>query len=222
MDRATALRLSEQMKIHFEQILREEWEMLVLKMLFESEFGKDLVFRGGMALRLAYGSPRFSADFDFSLLKEIGNERFTSEIKKMASQFPQVELSDLRSKYYAYLAELRIKEDWKEMPFRIKIEISKRESNRLGQGYELILLTSPVTNIQALGNVATLEQILKEKYSAARSRGEARDIFDLWFISQKLKKRLDLSGIKVPSEEIKRDLRKYLPKDYWPVIEELG
>lgn len=222
MDKTTALRLAKEMKIYFEQILREEWEMMILKKLFESPFGKDLVFKGGTALRLAYNSPRFSEDLDFSILKKISDIVFSSEIKKIESQFPQVKITDLKSKYYTYLAEFKIKEDWKETPFRIKVEISKRKTFKKGKGYELLLLTSLVTNVQALGNVATLEQIIKEKYRAARSRGKARDIFDLWFINQKLKRKLDLKGIKVPRKEMKRDLRKYLPENYWSVIEKLG
>ncbi len=222
MDKTTALRLAKEMKIYFEQILREEWEMIILKRLFESPFGKDLIFKGGTALRLAYNSPRFSEDLDFSILKKISDKEFSSEIKKIGSQFPQVEITDLKTKYYTYLAEFKIKEDWKETPLRIKVEISKRKTFKKGKGYELLLLTSLVTNVQALGNVATLEQIIEEKYRAARSRGKARDIFDLWFINQKLKRKLDLKGIKVPKKEMKRDLRKYLPENYWPVIEKLG
>jgi len=37
---------------------------------------QKLVFKGGTALRLAYGSPRFSDDLDFSELKTIELKKF--------------------------------------------------------------------------------------------------------------------------------------------------
>lgn len=224
MDRETALRLSRDLKIHYLQIIREEWEMVILKALFESAGGKALVFKGGTALRLAYNSPRFSEDLDFSLIgsksaKGLGLREVVNNITK---SFPQVEVTDFSSKFYTYLVELKVKEDWSDLPFKVKIEISKRKPFLKPADYETILLNSPATNIQVLGNVATLEKILEEKYAALRTRAKARDAFDVWYISQKLKIEFDLKKIKIPKKELVQDLRKYLPQNYWPVIDKLA
>jgi len=58
------------------QIVREEYEMILLQSIFNSFMSQKLVFKGGTALRLAYGSPRFSDDLDFSELKTIELKKF--------------------------------------------------------------------------------------------------------------------------------------------------
>lgn len=222
MDRETALRLSKEYKIHYLQLVREEWEMAILKKLFESAIGKNLVFKGGTALRLAYNSPRFSEDLDFSILGKIAEGRLKEIADEMARLFPQVKITDFAQKFYTYLIEFKIKEDWTELPFKVKIEISKRRTFSRGAGYETLLLNSPVTNIQVLANVATLERILKDKYKALKDRAKARDAFDIWYIGQRLKRKISVKDIKVPKKELMRDLRKYLPQNYWAAIDRLG
>ena len=79
MDLIAAQTLSQKLQISLEQVVREEYEILLLKEIFESEFGANLVFKGGTALRLVYNSPRFSEDLDFTLIKDFDREGFISE-----------------------------------------------------------------------------------------------------------------------------------------------
>jgi predicted nucleotidyltransferase component of viral defense system len=65
MDKNLAEQFSKELKININQIVREYWEMLILKELAESPLGEKLVFIGGTALCLAYNSPRFSDDLGF-------------------------------------------------------------------------------------------------------------------------------------------------------------
>jgi hypothetical protein len=46
-------------------VLREYLQYLILKAIYTSKYGKDLVFLGGTCLRIIYGSARFSEDLDF-------------------------------------------------------------------------------------------------------------------------------------------------------------
>jgi len=222
MDRQIAQKFSQELNIEPTQIAREEWELIILGGLFESELGTNIVFRGGTALRLAYNSPRFSEDLDFSILKDTSPNKFQNIIQRITDRFSQIKITDLASKYYTHLAELRIKEDWLNDAFHIKIEVSRRKDYKKGAGYELILLASPVTNVQTLGNVSTLEQIFKEKLAAIQSRKLGRDLFDLWFISQKLKKDVDFSKYNFTKKQLKYELSRFLPKNYWDFFEKLG
>jgi len=70
MEREIAERQARDLKIDVTQVVREFWEVLILKGLFDSPEGKFLIFKGGTALRLVYGSPRFSEDLDFSLAED--------------------------------------------------------------------------------------------------------------------------------------------------------
>jgi predicted nucleotidyltransferase component of viral defense system len=52
-------------------VVREYWELIILKGLYESPQGRYLIFKGGTALWLAYDSPRFFEHLDFSLTQEV-------------------------------------------------------------------------------------------------------------------------------------------------------
>lgn len=219
MERELAQNLSRKLRIDITHIVREFWEAIVLKGLFDAPEGKLLIFKGGTALRLVYGSPRFSEDLDFSLTKNELKGKFKPLIKRIVSAYPELTITDLEEKYYTYLGEIRINEGYLPSPFRIKIEISKR----LERGYrsELALISSPVSTIQCLGKVSTLEQLYKDKVACISTREKPKDIFDLWYICQKLKRPYIPGSIAISQKELVRDLRKYLPRDFWPAIENL-
>lgn len=100
----------------------------------------------------------------------------------------------------------------------MKIEISKREIK--DYEWELKLLTSPTSVIQVMGQVASLEQIYKDKLTCLKGRAKPKDFFDLWYISEKLK--IPYTPREIASKkDFIRDLRKYLPKDFWPAVEGL-
>ncbi len=60
--------------------------MIILKHLFESELGSYFVFKGGTALTLAYGSPSFSEDLDFSVLQELSNEKLDRLLREISTK----------------------------------------------------------------------------------------------------------------------------------------
>jgi len=219
MEREIAENQARDLKIDLTQVVREFWEIIILKGLFDSTEGKFLIFKGGTALRLVYGSPRFSEDLDFSLISDRLKGKFESLIKKIISPYPELTITDLQGKYYTYLGEIKVTQDYLPSPFRIKIEISKRREK--GYKSELLIISSPVSTMQLLGNVATLEQLYKDKLACIKERAKPKDIFDLWYISQKFNKAYKPAAIMIPKRELVRELRKYLPKDFWPVIDRL-
>jgi len=220
MEQSIAARKAQELQIDRTQVVREYWELVILKGLYDSRFGRNLIFKGGTALRLSYGSPRFSEDLDFSLIQDVLKGRFSSLVKKMIAPFPELYLTDLEEKYYTYLAEIKVSQNYLPLPFRIKIEISKRRI--MAYQWELKLLTSPATTLQVLGQVATLEQIYQDKLSCLMSRAKPKDLFDLWYICQK--RGTPYESVKMPFKkgDMVRDLRKYLPRNFWPIIEELA
>ena len=200
-------------------MVREYWELIILKGLYESPQGRYLIFKGGTALRLAYDSPRFSEDLDFSLTKDVMKDKFLPLIKKIISLFPELIQTDLEEKYYTYLAEIKVTQNYLRLPFRIKIEISKREIKNYQ--WELKLLNSPATVIQVMAQVATLEQIYQDKLDCLKGRAKPKDLFDLWYLSERLKIPYTPKPMPLRKKEFIRDLRKYLPRNFWPAIEGL-
>jgi len=219
MERDIAENQARDLKIDVTQVVREFWEIIILKGLFDSPEGKFLIFKGGTVLRLVYGSPRFSEDLDFSLTLDRLKGRFKTLIRKIVAPYPELTITDLEVKYYTYLGEIKVMQDYLPSPFRIKIEISKRRMRVYNS--ELALISSPVSTVQFLGRVATLKQLYKDKLTCIKGRAKPKDIFDLWYISQKLNKVYRPETILIPKRELVRELRKYLPKDFWPVIDKL-
>jgi len=216
MEQLIAEQKARELGIDRTQVVREHWELILLKGLCESPQGRYLIFKGETALRLAYGSPRFSEDLDFSLAKDVMKGKFRPLIKKITSPFPELSETDLEEKYNTYLAEIKVSQNYLSMPFRIKIEISKRETQNYQ--WELKLLNSPVMVIQVMAQVATQEQIYQDKLNCLKERGKPKDLFDLWYLSERLRIPYAPENINFKKKDLIRDLRKYLPKDFWPAI----
>jgi predicted nucleotidyltransferase component of viral defense system len=203
--------LQKSLGISQEQIVREEYEMIILKKLFESEVGKSFVFKGGTALRLAYDSPRFSEDLDFSVVEKFDKEALDVLLKSIDSEYEAVELAEARQKRFTYFALFKVKEEFTPQAFSIKFEASTRPVNwQKDKEYKLLALSSRVTNLTILAQVATLEQIEKEKLTIDPTR--VRDIFDLWFIGQKLGKTTPLNFKGWDMRIVRRELHKFLPE----------
>lgn len=221
MDQHLAEGFAQRFKIAVEYVVREECEMLLLRSLLESRLGSSLVFKGGTALRLAYGSPRFSDDLDFSAIAPIPTEGFVHIIQALSKGLPQVTLVEALAKRFTLFALFKVREAYLPQPFSIKIEISTRpEVWERGRDFELRLLTTDFTNVTVLAQVATLQRMWEDKQKALAARKQPRDLYDLWFIAQKLRQGFspDLTGF--DRKAIKRELRKYLPRNHWGVIEQ--
>jgi len=220
MDQPSAEFFSRKLGIAVEQIVREELEIAVLKPFLESRFGNELVFKGGTALRLAYGSPRFSDDLDFSALAPIEESAFKKASLAAAKNVPEASLTEALAKYHTLFALYQFRVPFIRRPFSMKIEVStRRESWKQGRDYELKLLSSEVTNLTVLAQVATLERMARDKKKALEARHQPRDLYDLWFISQKLGQEFEPDAAGFDPSLLKRELRKYLPRSHWRLID---
>ncbi len=220
MDIITAKTLSGKLQISLDYIVREEYEILLLKDIFESKYGNNLVFKGGTALRLSYGSPRFSEDLDFSLIKEFDSEGFLDFLKSLGSKYPNIIEVETKNKFYTIFAIFRINEPLLPRSFSIKIEISKRDRNLFKtKDMSLKIIKSETTVLTTLGNVASIETILREKKDALKNRKVARDVFDFWYLNQLLKKEVEVDFTGFDRNKVKAELHKLLPKNYWRVVD---
>lgn len=166
-----------------DNILKEHFQMYLLELLFSSIFSKDLVFKGGTALRLAYKSFRFSEDLDFSLLKPVAFKDFELVIKKIVNRVLDSKIKEVYDKKHTLFAKIMFAVNFKPISIGVKIEINKEIKQ---VEHELHLLTSSFNNIEVIGNVFSLNQILKDKLVLIDKRHEPRDLFDAWYVSQKI------------------------------------
>jgi len=221
MDIATARGLSNKLQISIDCIVREEYEILLLKEIFESEYGTKLVFKGGTSLRLAYGSSRYSEDLDFTILEEFGANSFIEFLKNVANKYKEnITIEAEIEKFYTIFAIVKVRENFLNHAFSIKIEISKRKGKWIKEkDFTDKVIRSEVSPLTVLARVATLLSILREKKDALKHREAARDIFDYWYINQLLRKeaKIDLSGY--DKAQVKSELHRLLTKPYWRVVD---
>lgn len=222
MDLIAAQSFSNKLQISLDQAVREEYEILILKEIFESGYGSNLVFKGGTALRLAYSSPRFSEDLDFTLIiiKDFSKEGFIRFLRKLEKKYPAIIEVEVMEKFYTIFGLIRIKEDYLDRSFSIKVEVSKREGKWVeNRDYSNKIIKSEVTPLTVLAQVVSLERILEEKVDAIKNRKAPRDIFDFWYINQLLQKQVkpDFKGF--DKEHCKAELHRLLPRTYWKVVD---
>jgi predicted nucleotidyltransferase component of viral defense system len=221
----TMLTQDQAQKFAFEQqtvvdnILKEHLQMVPLDILFNSPFEDRLVFKGGSALKLVYGSSRFSEDLDFSLLGEVNFTDFSQAVQKIEKFIPGAKIKDIHDKYYSLYAKVVINIAFRPIPIGIKIEVNKN-SHDFDQS--IALIKSSFNNLEVIGRVYTLESILKDKIRIIEKpeRREPRDLFDAWYISQKLGRNLVIKDeYKYSQKELMDSLNHFLPKNQRKVIE---
>ncbi len=202
-----------------DNILKEHYQMYILDVFFKSSFEKDLVFKGGTALRLAYGSFRFSEDLDFSLLKNIPYTSFKHTIEKLSAFIPEARVKDIYDKHNTLFAKVVFDVGFKPIPIGIKIEINKNVRDFTSN---IALFRSPFNNVEVSGKVYTIEAILKDKLKIleTRERREPRDLFDAWYIHQKLHTVFMIKKeYKYPQKELMDKLNPFIPKNHRHVLE---
>jgi hypothetical protein len=142
----------------------------VVQALARSEVGSQIVFKGGTALKLLYGLPRFSEDVDYDSLPGFSPHDLFGIIGKVLKK-KKWEISDEALKYHTVLFELRFMGP--DRNFHVKIEISTREKE----------LETTIVSLRG-ASVLTLEPsfLMTEKLLTFVERKAGRDIFDAWFI----------------------------------------
>ncbi len=222
MDIETLNNLVEKIKISADRILQEEAEVIFLNALAKHKISSKLIFYGGTALRLVYGSPRFSEDIDLIQIKKINFSDFRDLVKQTVKDNQNWQLKDVKDKRKTMFALFLIKDNKLKHAFSIKVEIHK-PNKRVKLDKELSLIKSPVSALEPLLLVPTITELKKLKQESLSKRKKARDVFDLWYISRLLRENFVLPE-KMPKyseREFRNELQVFLPKEYYPVIQQL-
>lgn len=231
---------SQQLQIDEFSILREYVQLAFLNQFYLGKGMEKTYFKGGTAIRLIYGSGRFSEDLDFTTNLphdqiELG---VAKTVDRLSAEFPNLTWKNLQS-----LAGMSLKiylpVKQATQPMTIKLDFSLRESvlqprtSTLSSDYPLTLLVL-VPHLSA-------EELLAEKIRALLRRDKGRDAYDLlYLLNRKIQIQDDLIQQKfafydevfdrqqvvdkVESLDVKmlhQDLDRFLPKRARQVVDEI-
>lgn len=220
-------------------IMREYLQILFLNYLYKEKDADKIYFKGGTALRLLFGSTRFSEDLDFSVLG--AREKIKKLIKKLEKLIQKelifVKILFLHTGKKGLRFRLKYQSPDFKYPFVIRLDFNFVTSVK--KGIISPLLTKFPIVIFPLINHLSETEILAEKLCAMLTRAKGRDFYDVWLLlekgitidekllKQKLKERGEkfnkkniLNKIKNYSEkQLKIDLQQFLPRSQKKIID---
>lgn len=219
MDQYNLQLLTKKLKIAPINIVRENVEIEILNAIAQSEISTKIVFYDSTALRLGFGSPRFSEDLDFLMIKTVQSNELKKILSNLVKEYFGIIIKDFKDKRKTLFALINTIHPSLKYPINIKVEISKRKNS---VKYEFVPLSSPCSHLVPIIPTIKIESLKKLKEELIKRRKEPRDWFDLWYISKYMKVPFKPS-IKFPfdKKEFKRELKRFLPKDKWVLIEQI-
>ncbi|MDH5186880.1 MAG: nucleotidyl transferase AbiEii/AbiGii toxin family protein [candidate division WOR-3 bacterium] len=174
-------------------ITREFLQLLILKILFDRGFFKNLAFVGGTALRFLYGLRRFSEDLDFSLFHKPGYQ-FDNLLKGMVYDLTKAGLVlDLKEQLEPPVQSVMFR--FKEILFNLglsnykaeKLAIKFEVDNNPPKGWktETSLITRHFVITVTHFDLASL-YALKLHACFFRKYTKGRDFYDLlWYLGRR-------------------------------------
>jgi len=210
-------------------VFREYLQLVFLSYLYQEKGAGKIFFKGGTALRLLFGSPRFSEDLDFSTVysdKEI--TKLLQELeKKIIRELPGLKI------VHAYSGRegirFRVRFSLSDFKYPLNIRLDFHRVGRIGDKQASTLTTRfPVMIFPQVFHLPA-ETILAEKFAALETRSRGRDIFDVWFLtavkgitvfpSTKYNRDKIIKRIRLFSQtQLNKDLGKFLPKNQKKII----
>ncbi len=173
----------------FPNIIREYFQHLFLSQLYRIEGAENILFKGGTALKIIYGSPRFSEDLDFSIfnIEQYQQEKFIDDIfnnvlVEIERTGIKVELGPKpRPTKEGYYGDATFKiYDYPSVAASINVS-SRNGQNVKGEVDSISNDFVPTYNVFHLPQ----EKLVEEKIDALLERKKARDFYDLYFIMRR-------------------------------------
>jgi predicted nucleotidyltransferase component of viral defense system len=224
IEEGTIQRLATQHHTTAMNIAREYCQHLLLSSLYRLKAADRVLFKGGTALRIVYGSPRFSEDLDFSgfgtgvpALEEL----LADALSAMERLGLALELEEAKATSGGYLGIIHSR--FLDYHVEIQMEVSLRPRSAVKPSTSLI--ASELVPAYTLLHLPQ-DLLVEEKLRALLERGKPRDFYDVYFMLRK--------GLLSPSHrsvlakaasrltrmrpESFRELRLFLPKDQQPLM----
>lgn len=211
-------------------VCREYIQSLFLRSFYTKTGSENFLFKGGTALRIAFKSPRFSEDLDFTGLSDGRDyeEVLEGVIYDLTSEGFEVDIEESKGTSGGYLANISVGLHGDQI--QIKNQISFREKkSKIGENVIIVSDLVPTFNLFILDR----KTLLSEKITALMDRAKPRDFFDLHYIlsNQNLRKEVKIDStdrekilMRIKSQDknlLENELKIFLPKSFWGIIKDL-
>lgn len=173
----------------FPNMVREYFQHAFLERLYKLPMSEQLLFKGGTALRIIYGSPRFSEDLDFSLfgsargVKEVVETLFVkvlAEIERVGIRVEIGEKSDATSGGYFGVATFNL---FEYPPIGVEINVSARNGRDI-RG-EVDNVANDFVSTYTVIHLPQKELVEEKIFGALRERKKPRDYYDLYYLMRR-------------------------------------
>jgi len=208
-------------------IAREYCQHLFLGAFYAERGSERVMFKGGTALRIVYGSPRFSEDLDFSGFRTgVGQieDWVASAAGEMERNAIPVSIAESKRTSGGYLAI--IASPVRDLPVQVQVQVSlRRRDDVKGQG---VLVTPELLPAYALTQLPQA-LLVEEKLQALMTRRKPRDYYDLYFMLRKgliptgMKGLLSQAKVALAKTRVdfREDLGPFLPRSQATIVKDL-
>ncbi|TSC74816.1 MAG: hypothetical protein G01um101433_990 [Parcubacteria group bacterium Gr01-1014_33] len=220
----TIIQLAAKIQTSEENIRREYFQHLFLSRLYKQEDAGKVYFKGGTALHLIYGDPRFSEDLDFDTeIRSIRTieDMVTATLAAFEQEGIDTNLHEAKTTSGGYLSVVEFRAEGRTVP--IQLELSLREGKKK-EGSAAVVSSEffPTYNVVQL----SYELLIQGKLHALLERHKPRDYYDFYFLLRANllpeKKRAVFEQVfaLLQKEEanFNEELRRFLPKGHHMII----
>jgi predicted nucleotidyltransferase component of viral defense system len=177
----TLRQIADKYQTTLDNVVKEYFQHVFLSELYREKNSEKLLFKGGTALRIVYGSSRFSEDLDFngvgiSIIQIEGIVE--SVLVKMEERGIKAVIEESKKTSGGYLAIFQFSGDGYQSG--IQMEVSTRGKAQ-SKGGSAALVQSDLVPAYTLYHLNE-QDLVREKVEATLTRSKARDFYDLYFI----------------------------------------
>jgi len=167
---------------------------------------KDVFFKGGTALKIIFGSHRYSEDLDFTVNLNGSQIKIISKsaAQNLKKEYPSITIKDLKT-LIGVSQKITLPTNFSHQPLTIRLDFSLREKV-LAPRSGTIFTTLPITTTSVIRHLSD-EEIMAEKYRAIINRTKGKDLYDFLFLLKK--------GVKFNLKIVRQKL-KYYKEQYNP------
>ncbi|MFH1244082.1 MAG: nucleotidyl transferase AbiEii/AbiGii toxin family protein [bacterium] len=166
-------------------ILREYLQLVFLGHLYSDRKSKHIYFKGGTAIRLLMGSPRFSEDLDFSttLTKPLLQQVIHSLEQKIQKELPTLNIYQLYSEKTGIRYQIKYHSPDFKYPLNLRLDFTIVKTV-IDPVVSPLITDFPITIFPIVIHLSS-QEILAEKICALASRTKGRDYYDTWYLLEK-------------------------------------